>query len=139
MLFIYQVKCIILKHKNFKDDLMLRQLSLLGALASCLITGQLQAHDMNLHLAPKSDKVISNNTLWTIHATCEIHSTASKKTIRVNGVKNVSHVNGKSLTAGQSTSMAVYAEKTIEVSAEPGAQVTITNLSNDAVEAVCST
>lgn len=118
---------------------MIQKITILCVITACFFSSQSQAQGMNLQLAPNTDKVISNNTLWTIHATCEMHSTASKKTIRVNGVKNISHVNGKSLTAGQSTSMTVYAEKTIEVSAEPGAQVTITNLGNDAVEAVCST
>lgn len=111
---------------------------LVGVTLGCFA---LQGHGqgMNLQLSPKQDKVIANNTLWTIHATCKIHSDTNKKTIRVEGVKNTSHVNGKPLTAGHSTSMVVYDQKTIEVSAEPGAEVTITNLSNDSVEAVCST
>ena len=112
--------------------------SLVGVTLVCF---SLQGHGqgMNLQLNPKQDKVITNSTLWTIHATCHIHSDANKKTIRVEGIKNTSHVNGKALTAGHSTSMVVYDDKTIEVSAEPGAAVTITNLSNDSVEAVCST
>lgn len=111
--------------------------SLVGITAVCF---SLQTHSqgMNLQLNPNQDKVITNNTLWTIHATCKIHSDNNKKTIRVEGIKNTSSVNGKSLTAGHSTSMVVYDQKTIEVSAEPGAEVTITNMSNDSVEAVCS-
>ena len=98
-----------------------------------------QAQAMNLDLAPKGDKVLTNNTLWTIHATCHIHASSAKKTIKIHGVKNSSQVNGKSLLAGQTTSMIVYADKTVEVTAEPGAQVNIMNLSDESVEAVCST
>lgn len=97
------------------------------------------ASAMSLALEPKGDKMLSNDSLWTIHATCQIHGGSSKKTIKIQGVKNTAQVNGKELTAGKTTSMTVYDEKTVEVTAEPGAQVTIINLSNESVEAVCST
>ncbi|PJD93956.1 MAG: hypothetical protein CK424_01500 [Legionella sp.] len=117
---------------------MMKQLNILFLTISMLFTAH-QAQAMNLDLAPKGDKVLTNNTMWTIHATCHIHASSAKKTIKIHGVKNNSQVNGKSLNAGQTTSMTVYAEKTVQVTAEPGAQVSIMNLSNEAVQAVCST
>ena len=118
---------------------MIRLCAMLTAITISCFALQGHSQGMNLQLNPNQDKVIANTTLWTIHATCKIHSDTHKKTIRVEGVKNTSSVNGKSLTAGHATSMIVYDQKTIEVSADPGAEVSITNLSNDSVEAVCST
>lgn len=97
------------------------------------------AQNMNLDLQPKQDKVLSNSTLWTIHATCQIHGNTNKKTIKIKGNKDGGQVNGKILGVGKATSLTVYSDKTVQVTAEPGAQVTIINMSNDPVQAVCST
>lgn len=112
---------------------------LLFIITTTLATTQIDAACLNLELAPKEHKVISNGTLWTIHATCQIQTSATKKTIQVGGLKSTSQVNGKSLSEGETTSMTVYDQKTIEVTAEPGAQVSITNMGADSVVAVCST
>lgn len=99
-----------------------------------------QAQNMNLDLKPQEDKVLSNSTLWTIHATCQIQAeTSSKKTIKIKGVKGGGQVNGKDLGAGKATSLTFSSEKTIEVTAEPGAQVTIINMSTEPFTATCST
>ena len=118
---------------------MTRLCAILTAVAIGCFTSQGHGQGMNLKLNPNQDKVIANNTLWTINATCKIHADSTKKIIRVDGIKNTSLVNGRSLTAGHSTSLIIYDQKTITVSAEAGAEVTITNLSNDRIEAVCST
>lgn len=102
-------------------------------------SASLQAQNMNLDLQPKQDKVLSNTTLWTIHATCQIHAGPNKKTIKIKGNKDGSQVNGKELGVGQATSLTVYSDKTVQVTAEPGAQVTISNLSDEPLQAVCST
>jgi hypothetical protein len=103
-----------------------------------LTTHVAQAYNVNLALKPKEDKVLSNSSLWTITATCQIKSSANKKTIKIRGNKDGSRVNGKTLTAGQATSLTIYAEKTIEVTAEPGAEVTISNMSDEPFIATCS-
>lgn len=113
-------------------------LPVLIGLSLNLLSSGICAQDMNLQLNPKQNKVITNTTFWTIHATCQIHSNADSTTLRVNDVKNSSEINGKTLLAGQSTSMVVHDQKTIRVTAEPGAEVMITNLSQDQVDADCS-
>ena len=118
---------------------MIRLCAILTAVTISCFTLQGHGQGMNLTLNPNQDKVIANNTPWTINATCKIHADSTKKTIRVDGIKNTSLVNGRSLTAGHSTSLIINDRKTITVSAEAGAEVTITNLSNGTIEAVCST
>lgn len=119
---------------------MLSRLNTLFLGTVLLVTSQgLQAQNMNLNLQPKQDKVLSNSTLWTIHATCQIQAGSGKKTIKIKGDKDGSHVNGKELGVGQATSLTVYSDRTVEVTAEPGAQVTISNMSDEPVKAVCST
>jgi hypothetical protein len=120
--------------------LMLSRLNTLF-IATALIcaTPALHAQNMNLDLQPKQDKVLKNSTLWTIHATCQIHGNESKKMIKIKGNTDGGQVNGKELNVGQATSLTVYNDKTVTVTAEPGAQVTIINMSNDPVQAVCST
>lgn len=102
-------------------------------------TQGLNAQNMNLDLKPQQDKVLNNATLWTIHATCQIHGGSSKKTIKIKGTKDGGQINGKHLAVGQATSLTFYADKTVNVTAEPGAQVTIRNMSNEPLTAVCST
>lgn len=119
---------------------MLSRLQALFLATTFLCTSHVvQAQNMNLDLKPKQDKVLNNSTLWTIHATCQIHGDSSKKTIKIKGVKNGGQVNGKNLAIGQATSLTVYTDKTVQVTAEPGAQVTIINMSDEPVQAVCST
>lgn len=108
-----------------------------GALLLC--SQAIQAQNMSLDLQPKQNKVLSNSTLWTIHATCQIKTSSGKKTIKIKGNKDGSQVNGKELSVGQATSLTIYSENTVEVTAEPGAQVTISNMSDEPVKAVCST
>lgn len=118
---------------------MLSHMHKLFLAATLFCTTQIvHAYNMNLALKPNEHKVISNSSLWTIHATCQIKAGATKKTIKIKGNKDGGQVNGHSLNAGQATSMTVYTEKTIEVTAEPGAEVTISNLSDEAFTAVCS-
>ena len=112
-------------------------LSLLTSIA--LVSQQVHAQSMDLKLAPHESKMISNNYMWTINATCTIQSSDSKKKIIVNALKNNSTVNGRTLSSGQKTSVLVGNHDNIVVSAEPGAKVTILNGSVDAVEANCST
>ena len=108
-------------------------------LAAALFCANQAVQAMNLDLKPKQDKVLNNSTLWTIHATCQIHSGSSKKTIKIKGNKSGGQVNGKHLAVGQATSFTVYTDKTVKVTAEPGAQVTISNMSDEPLTAVCST
>lgn len=101
-------------------------------------TQGLNAQNMNLDLKPNQDRVLNNSTLWTIHATCKIHGGTNKKTIKIKGTTNGSQINGKQIAVGKATSLTMYTDKTVDVIAEPGAQVTISNMSSEPLTAVCS-
>ncbi len=96
------------------------------------------AQQMNLELAPNGSKVVTNHFGWTLNATCTIKTKASNK-IRVSVLDHNGMVNGQNLAIGQSKSVIVHNNDNISVSAEPGTQVTLQNLSNDPVQATCAT
>lgn len=92
-----------------------------------------------IKLSPNESKQLSNNSLWTMNATCNIQSgSTAKNKIRVSILKNKGSVNGRSLSTGQGTSVSVKAHDNISVSAEPGTKVNIINLGNESVQAVCA-
>jgi hypothetical protein len=107
-------------------------------ICAALATSSVYAQHMDFNLAPKASKVVKNPYLWTLSATCTITS-KDKNKISVHVLGNTGVVNGKNLTVGQSTSVLVENKDSISVSAEPGAQVTLHNMSDDAVQATCST
>ena len=83
---------------------------------------------------------MTNHFGWTLNATCVINTnTKAKNKIRLSVLDNKCAVNGKHLGVGQSTSMTVENHEAISVAAEPGTQVTLQNLSNDPIQATCST
>lgn len=97
------------------------------------------AQQVNLKLAPHGSKLIENNYLWALNATCTIQCNPLKNRITVRIVKNKGTVNGKRLSIGQVTSLNVHNHDSISVSAEPGAKVSIVNVGADSVQATCST
>ena len=95
--------------------------------------------DKTIQLGPNETKSLTNTYLWTINATCNIHGSETKSKIIVSVVENKGRVNGKNLSKGQATSVNVKNNDNISVSAEPGAIVTLINMGDDSVQAVCST
>jgi hypothetical protein len=91
-----------------------------------------------IKLSPKESKSLTNNYLWTINATCNIQGSQISSKILVSVEENKGQVNGKNLSKGQATSVSVKNNDHISVSAEPGAIVTLINLGDDSVQAVCS-
>lgn len=112
-------------------------------LSIVLIIGFLgsQAHaQKTLKLSPNETKLLANNTLWTINATCTIQGT--KKThskIRISVLKNKGTINGKNLSNGHATTVTVKNNSSIAVSAEAGTQINLINLGNEGLQAVCNT
>jgi hypothetical protein len=106
---------------------------LIGFLAS-------PVHAKTLKLSPNETKLLSNNSLWTVNATCTIQSNnKSKNKIRISVLKNKGTINGKNLSSGQATSVTVKNNSSVSVSAEAGTQINLINLGNEGVEAVCNT
>lgn len=113
-------------------------LRIIGLSLLTLVTQPVYAQQMELKLAPNGSKIVTNHFAWTLSATCVIN-TKTKHTIRVSILDNSGVVNGKSLATGQTTSMVVQNHDSISVSAEPGTKITLQNMSNDPIQASCST
>lgn len=93
-----------------------------------------------IKLSPNETKLLANNTLWTVNATCTIQGTQQTQSkIRISVLKNKGTVNGKNLSTGQATSVTVKNNSSISVSAEAGTQINLINLGSERLQAVCST
>lgn len=93
-----------------------------------------------IRLSPNETKMLKNNTLWTLNATCNIQgNTQIKGKIKIIVLKNNGTVNGKSLSTGQGTSLPVKNNSSISVSAEAGTQINLINLGDQELQAVCYT
>ena len=113
---------------------MYNYLSIIAFTIMTLATPKVYAQQMSLQLAPNGSKVMTNHFVWTLNATCIIKTKAKNK-IRVSVLDNKGAVNGKNLAIGQATYMVVQNHDSISVSAEPGTEVTLQNMSNDPVQA----
>lgn len=91
-----------------------------------------------IKLAPNETKVLANNTLWTVNATCNIQGTNHNGKVRIIVLKHNGTVNGKNLSTGQATQVTVKDKSSISVSAESGTQINLINLGSEGLQAVCS-
>lgn len=98
-----------------------------------------QANAKTINLSPNETKVLSNNSMWTLNATCVVHSSQPKNSkIKVYVVKNSGIINGKKLTSGHGTFLRVKNNSSVSVSAESGTQINLINLGSDQLQANCS-
>ena len=83
-----------------------------------------------IKLSPNETKLLTNNTLWTVNATCTIQSNEQTNSkIKISVLKNKGAVNGKNLSIGQATWVTVKNNSSISVSADAGTQINLINLS----------
>ncbi|WP_454780976.1 hypothetical protein [Legionella sp. WA2022007384] len=93
-----------------------------------------------IKLNPNETKLLANNTLWTLNATCVVQCTHQNNgKIKINVIKNSGVINGKKLSTGQGTLIRVKNNSSVSVSAESGTQINLINLGSDELQAVCST
>lgn len=89
-------------------------------------------------LSPNETRLLSNNTLWNLNATCNVqcaHQSGGK--IKISVLKNKGIVNGKNLSSGQTTSLNVKNNSSISVNAEAGTQINLINLGTEQLVAIC--
>ena len=98
-----------------------------------------QVYAKTLNLSANETKLLTNNSLFTLNATCSIQGTSKNKKIKISVLKNNGTINGKNLSTGQATYVTVKSNSSISVSAESGTQINLTNLSDEGLQAVCST
>lgn len=108
-----------------------------------VLFGFLSSHayaQKTIKLNPNETKLLTNNTLWTLNATCTVQNTKQTKSkIKISVLKNSGKVNGKNLSTGQTTMVTVNNNSSISVSAEAGTQINLMNLSSEGLQAVCYT
>ena len=93
-----------------------------------------------IKLSPNETKLLTNNTLWTVNATCTIQgSNQTHSKIRISVLKNKGTINGKNVTTGHATMVTVKNNSNISVSAESGTQINLINLGREGLQAVCNT
>ncbi|MDX1838824.1 hypothetical protein DIZ81_13710 [Legionella taurinensis] len=90
-------------------------------------------------LPPNSPQVFSNYFFWTVTATCVMHSEDPSNNILVKALSKSGKINGMPLTKGQQTVITIHNRDHIEISADSGAQVELTNYGPHTVKATCST
>ena len=100
------------------------------------LSTQLEAK--TIKLGPNESKMLANNAPFTLNATCSVHGIHPiKSKIRIVVLKNKGTINGRNLSSGQGTSVAVKNDSNISVSADSGTQINLINLSSEQLEAVC--
>lgn len=89
-------------------------------------------------LNPNETRMFSNNTLWSVNATCDIRcANQSGGKIKIRVLKNKGSINGKNLASGQAAAIKVKNNSSISVNAEAGTQIDLINLGADQLVAVC--
>jgi len=93
-----------------------------------------------IKLSPNETKLLSNNTLWTVNATCTIQGMdKTDGKIKISVLKNKGTINGKNVSTGHATMVKVKNNSSISVSAESGTQINLINIGASNLEAVCNT
>ncbi len=117
---------------------MVKILNILILITMGLLSSQVNAK--TLALKSNESKLLTNNSLWTLNATCTIQGTnQTHSKVKISVLKNNGSINGRNLTSGQATFVTVKNNSVISVSAESGTQINLVNLGEEELQAVCYT
>lgn len=109
---------------------------IIALIATVVMSAPVYAHK-SITLPPKGSKSLTNHSIFTVNATCSVQSNHANNRIRISVLKNQGTVNGRHLASGQATSVNLNGNASISVSADPGTEVHLVNMGNDAVQADC--
>jgi len=113
--------------------MMLSGLILVGFLSS-------QVHAKSITLSPHETKPFANNTFFVINAQCTVRSAKQwLNKIKISVLKNKGVINGKNVSTGNVTTVSLMNDATMNVSADSGMEINLTNLSDVALEVICNT
>ena len=113
--------------------ILLSSLILIGCLAT-------SAHAKSVTLNPHETKPFANNTVFVINAQCTVRSTKQcANKIKISVLKNKGVINGKNVSTGHTTTVSVKNNATMNVSADSGMEINLTNLNDVALQVVCNT
>lgn len=99
-----------------------------------------QGVSIEYQLPPNDPQMFANTFFWKITATCTIHSDSDESSeILAEGMNKQGSINGIPLAKGDSRVLEVHPNDTLVLSADSGAKVNLTNLSQHLIVASCST
>ena len=89
-------------------------------------------------IAPHEALSLSNPFLWTIKSVCTITSPSNNSPLTIKAVKKSGSVNGTNLSAGNSLNLLVNYHDKLDITAQSGAQVELTNHDEATLVAECT-
>ena len=89
-------------------------------------------------LPPNDPQIFKNPFLWDISAECVITSDIDAYPLLVRVLRKKGTLNGKHLSTGDTVQLILHAKDKIRLTAVSGAEVELTNLSNEMVKADCA-
>lgn len=99
---------------------------------------QQQGIAIDFQLSPNSPQKFTNTAFWTIDAKCKISTPDSANDIYVHAIKKSGKINGSKISAGDSVVVTVHSGQNLNLTAESGAQVEITNRGSHTITASCT-
>lgn len=126
---------------------MLRKFSLSLLCAGALFSAASMAmnHELSSGLSieydflPNKPELLSNYTIFTINAVCNIQTAADQAVIHVRAVSKSGSINGQKIQKGEELDVTVRNNDQLQLSAQSAAQVELTNTSDLPVKALCKT
>lgn len=88
---------------------------------------------------PNSPQVFSNIFFWTIKASCTVTSNTPNHYMAAKMLSKTGSVNGQPLNAGDETGLMSQPGDVLQITADPGAKVELTNRGTDTITASCTT
>lgn len=104
--------------------------------ATYLLTPNLSA---DFDFPANAPQVLKNYFFWTINATCTLKTPDSSDDFYVKMLNKSAKVNGIKLSKGETMTFVVHNGDKLQISADAGAEVELTNNGVNTVKASCST
>lgn len=126
---------------------MLKKISAVLLCASGLFTTQVfsapnqvmpQASSFDYELLPNSPQIFANILMWKISFNCRVISSLPDNAISIAVLHKSGSINGMPLTSGQSLVWTAHPGDIVNIVAEMGGKVQLTNLENQSIKASCS-
>ena len=128
---------------------MLKRIIAVLLCASSLVTTQVfseptqnqvmpQASSLDYELLPHAPQVFSNVLFYTAKVNCQVISDLPTNAINIAVLKYSGSINGMPLSAGQSLVWVAHPGEVVNIVADKGGKVELTNLENQTIRASCS-
>lgn len=102
-------------------------------------TIQPQGLTVEYDLPPNDPQIFINYMFWAIEVTCKIIANDESDALNIVALAKKGKINDISIYAGQTLQIIVHPDENLNLSADSGAKVEITNLGLNLVKASCTT